>query len=259
LTAELPGLMDMASRDARERDSGQTSLFDEEAVPDGGRAETPPVPEWTQNVKLGFEKEVLGFYVTGHPLAEHERELRCLCSASLSGLKELKDGQACVVGGIILGIKHSLTKRHETMARVTLEDLEGVAEALVWPSTYAKAQGKLNKEALILVRGKVDLSGEAPKVSAEEIMTLDEAVERLPKRVHFNIGGLDEQGLEKLRGLLQRHPGTVEVYIHKRENNRDVIQRLGAKFRIKLGRDVNRELKAVLGEDFWMECGNATP
>ena len=89
-----------------------------------------------------------------------------VCNASLAILAGMREGEPCVVGGVILGVNHQLTKRKESMARLTLEDLEGLSEILVWPSVLAKTALKLAKDELVVIKGRVDLSGDSAKVSA---------------------------------------------------------------------------------------------
>src|ERR1019366_3079938 len=91
------------------------------------------VLDWADSVKLGFEKEVLGFYVSGHPLKRHERMIKALQPVELSRIKELKDASEVLVCGIVLGVKTQMTRRNEVFARVLLEDFHGMLEVLVWP------------------------------------------------------------------------------------------------------------------------------
>ncbi len=247
----LPTLAQRAQSSAQDRLSGQFSLFDsmrDAAASQDGSLEK--VPDWPENVKLGFEKEMLGFYVSGHPLARFESELRALCGRGLGGLKDMKEGQACVVGGLVLGVKHQLTKRKEGMARLTLEDLEGFCEVLVWPRVLARQGAKAVKDALLVVKGRVDLSGESPKVSAEELLTLEEALAALPKALRLRPRHFDPEPLKELRDLLLKHPGPTEVYLNLQQGQRELVQRLGSGFRVRVSRELLASLRAA-GLDGW--------
>jgi DNA polymerase-3 subunit alpha len=188
-------------------------------------------------VLLSFEKEVLGFYVSGHPLAGRERELKALRARSLAHLEGLRDGESLLVAGLVLSLKHLTTKRKEPMARALLEDMDGIGEVILWPSVLAKAGNRVAKDALLVVRGKADLSGDSAKVSAEEVYTLEESFERLATGIHLRMDAQGDEGqarLLKLQDLVRRHPGKVEIMLHLAAGDKVVAQKLGPAWRLRL-------------------------
>jgi DNA polymerase-3 subunit alpha len=230
------GLSQAAERAARRRDeraSGQGSLFG-----DTGPAEEPAArpgqgpllsgapagPEWDELQRLAFEKEALGFYLSGHPLGRHEAVLKFFRCASLANLDGGRDGQVIRVGGVLLGVKQQVTKRGEAMARLTLEDLEGVAEVIVWPRVLEAVRPNLQKEAAFLVRGRLDMSGDEAKVSAEELCPLDEALGKA-QGVHVRLD--PGKGGERLKQWAQAHPGRTALWLHAASGRDEVVQKAG--------------------------------
>ncbi|EKP94455.1 DNA polymerase III subunit alpha [Thermaerobacter subterraneus] len=234
LVAGLEEVMNRAQRWHKERETGQVSLLDLTAalVGAGGRGsggggtgagaaaadlevtELPPVDEWPPNRKLAMEKEVLGLYLSGHPLAHYQRELARRVTATTRQLADREDGARVQVGGLVQGVRRITTRGGDFMAFVQLEDLEGTVEVVVFPRTYAEAAEALQEDAVIVVRGRVDRreEEEPPKVVAEEIWPLvtgKRLVVALPD------GGPDavEGVLARVRGACQRHPGTSPVVL----------------------------------------------
>ena len=232
LYAGLSQAADRASRRRDERASGQGSLFgdsgpvDEPAArPELGQPQPGDGagPEWDELQRLAFEKEALGFYLSGHPLGRHEAVLKLFRCASLATLDAGRDGQPLRVGGVLLGVKQQVTKRGEAMARLTLEDLEGVAEVIVWPRVLEAARPSLQKEAALLVRGRLDMSGDEAKISAEELMPLDQALAKA-QAVHVR---LDPGRGERLKQWAQSHPGKTALWLHAASGRDEVVQKAG--------------------------------
>jgi DNA polymerase-3 subunit alpha len=243
LFAGLSQAADRASRRREEKASGQGSLFgpsgpaEEEAGPEGqalpalgeslGRGPRPgdlAGPEWDELQRLAFEKEALGFYLSGHPLGRYEGLLKLFRCASLATLDAGRDGQPVRVGGVLLGVKQQVTKRGESMARLTLEDLEGVAEVIVWPRVLEAARPSLQKEAALLVRGRLDLSGDEAKISAEELVPLDQALAKA-QAVHVRLD--PGRGADRLKQWAQAHAGRTALWLHAASGRDEVVQKAG--------------------------------
>jgi DNA polymerase-3 subunit alpha len=238
LLAELPTRLGQAQRRHEELESGQTSLFD---VQGGGGGSSPApapagagagagtgVPSWIDSVKLGFEKQVLGFYVSGHPLRRYERLIGALGAVDVSRLKELKDGAPVLACGVVLGVKQQLTKRKESFARVMLEDFEGLVEILVWPKAWESCKELLKKDAMLAVRGRADLSGDEAKISAEEVLELQAAPSKLAKALHLGLDAADAEAAQQLQEWLKNFRGSLPVRLHWRKGKDEVEQKLGA-------------------------------
>lgn len=215
----LEEAMDIGQKVQREKAMGQESLFGVNEIVShngNGYGELPAMDEWPEKVLLGFEKESLGFYITGHPLARHEDTIRRFATCDTSGLQERPDKSEVRVCGIVAGLKELTTKKGDRMAFVTLEDLGGFVEMVVFPETYAASMDLLKSEEPLLVSGTLDVGEDTCKLMANEIVSLREVKERQTKKVHFRVSspGLEENQLRALRGIMERHRGECEPLVH---------------------------------------------
>jgi len=211
--------MEIGQRLQKERESGQDSLFgSQEILSVGGNSygALPDVAEWDEKTLLSYEKESLGFYVTGHPLARYSDSIKRFATCEAVGLSERSDKEQVRVGGIVSGIKELMTKKGDRMAFVTLEDLSGSVEVIVFPEVYTLAMELLKGEEALLISGELDIGEEACKVMASEVVLLREVKESMAKRVHLRLStpGLDEMQLRQLKGVVQRYRGNCEVQLH---------------------------------------------
>jgi DNA polymerase-3 subunit alpha len=208
----------------RDREIGQASLF---GGGSGGSAapepELPAAPEWTERQRLEHEKEVLGFYVTGHPLSALAPLLKRYADTSSSSSGD-RDGREVRVGGILTSLRQTRTRRGALMAFGTLEDLEGSFDLVIFAEPFAQF-GSLLRTALgeageqgpvpLLVTGKLE-QGETPKVLVSQVLELERAPERLSSRlcVRMLADEASADRLSALRGVLQKYPGECEVALH---------------------------------------------
>jgi len=252
LAAAAPAAVELGQRMQRERDSGQTSLFGgggEDAV-----AQPRKLPEavpWTDGEALAREKDVLGFYVTGHPLASYGRELRAFATASVEGISEMEHKELVRVGGIITEIKTTEDRKGKRMAFVTLEDFTGTIEAVVFSTCYAQYQGALRREAAVIVEGRVSMRREEmAKVIVDAVVPITQAMQRFVERVQIELStaGLDDDLLENLKATLLRHPGRcpVELTLRSRDGEARTV-RVGS-IRIEPSPTLLNELEPLVGE-----------
>jgi len=211
--------MEAAQRLQRERESGQESLFgaaEVVSVRGNGYGRLPDIDEWPDKVKLGFEKEALGFYITGHPLSRHQEAIRHFATCVIADLPERSDKEEVRVCGIIAGLKELTTKKGDRMAFLTLEDLSGFVETVVFPEVYQAARELLQDEEPLMVTGDLDIGDESCKLLVKEIVLLRDAREKKTDRVHFRLNavGLEEQQLRRLKELVLRFRGKCRVLVH---------------------------------------------
>ncbi|MEI6082951.1 MAG: DNA polymerase III subunit alpha [Verrucomicrobiota bacterium] len=212
--AEIDYQINRAATVQRDKDRGQAALFD--VAPVNARKQTagqPPAVEWTQSEMLGFEKELLGFYVTGHPLSQYAEILRRYELASTTQLLQLQDGQATRIGGLVSKLQPRLTKQGKPMAILTLEDLDGAVEVLVFPEAYAKCAIHLKADAPVFVTGVVNLREDKPKIFADQVIPLTDVPKRFTKAMHIRLSttAANEATLLQIRDLLNAHTGGVPV------------------------------------------------
>ncbi len=194
----LLGLEDaLAAGQAAQRDriSGQVSLFDM-AGDDGAALERPlpDTPETPVRERLRWEKELMGLYLSDHPMGEVADRVGEYVTAYGGDLRdESLDGQRVVLGGIVTGMRTVLTKARSTMAVVTLEDLQGTIEVVVFPRTYETTAGMWREGAILLVAGRVDHRGEEASLLADSVWDWDAVVERGPEAFSREVGSLERR------------------------------------------------------------------
>ncbi len=192
LLNSYPFLLEMVQKDKREKEKGQMSLFGGSETQEEMKEKILSQGEFDHSELLAMEKEMLGVYVSGHPLSGLEEVVSFHISHSSSALDEAADGQEVVVGGIITGLKKSFTKKGDMMANLTLEDFEGSCSIIVFPSVFAANQKKIVEEKVIFAKGRVDRpeDKQSVKIIAREVFLLEELRdEKKPLR----------EGLEKLQ------------------------------------------------------------
>jgi len=255
LLAHLPMSADRATRRRAELESGQGSLFPSrpgEEMPGTSGQALPPsgsVPAWDELQRLAFEKEALGFYLSGHPLDRWQAVLKAFRCRPLTGLEGGRDGAALRCGGVVLGVKQQVTKRGESMARITLEDLEGVAELIVWPKVMEASRSLVCKDALLLVKGRLDLSGDEARISVEELLPLEEAVQR-SLGLHVRLGGSRPKAAEKLLAWAKARPGRTPLWLHVSGGGDEVVQKAGLGVALT---NAGLEELDELGKDAWVD------
>jgi hypothetical protein len=180
----------------RDRITGQTSLFDV-AGDDAIVLERPlpETPETPVRERLRWEKELLGLYLSDHPMGEVAERVGQFVTAYSGDLKdESLDGQRVVLGGIVTGIRSVITKAKSSMAVVTLEDLQGTLEVVVFPRTYEQTIGTWRDGAILLVAGRVDHRGEEASLLADAVWDWDTVADRGPEAFAREVGALDRRG-----------------------------------------------------------------
>ena len=227
------------------------SLFGE--VGDGGlefeRTEIPD-QEFGKTQRLAFEKEMLGLYVSDHPLMGAERALRRHTDATLTDLKEMREGEMRTVGGVVTALARKYTKRGDLMATFVLEDLGGAVEVMVFPKTMAQYGELLGEDAIVCVKGRLDLREDAPKIIAMEVtvppLVLDGAP---PVRIRVRPGALTDAKTTRLKEILAEHPGESEVFVHLETHEKTTVVRLGDEFCVSERNGLFAELRVLLGPD----------
>ncbi|MDD5109177.1 MAG: DNA polymerase III subunit alpha [Candidatus Omnitrophica bacterium] len=216
MLANLDVTLEGAQKVQKEKSSGQLSFFDQ-AMEETGFKKTanslPDVNEWPEPQLLAFEKDMLGFYVSGHPLARYAKALKRFVSCSTSSLHEHKDQDIIKMVGLIVKIKHTVTRaKQEKMAILKLEDLEGSVEALVFPRTFNKINSYIQANSIVHIRGVLDLKEETPKIIVEDMLPFEE-IYKLITAMNINLSGIRENIFESLKTLLTGYRGNTPVYL----------------------------------------------
>jgi DNA polymerase-3 subunit alpha len=218
LLAILPQAMEQAKAHQRDRMSGQMSIF---AVAAGsGPAELaeivlPDIEEWDERDKLLYEKETVGFYITGHPLDEALEEIKTVTDSDIAGLAQLNDGQPVRVGGLIRSVKQHKSKKGEPMAFLTLEDILETVEVVVFPEAYSNCYKLLDSSEPVIIRGAIQKGDQGLKIMAEEIDLLPDARLKYTSAVHARLEAdtVSRIRLEELKELLFNYHGSCPFSI----------------------------------------------
>lgn len=249
-----PIVLEQVNREKKESMSGQMSLFDffSEEEKKEYEMQYPDVGEYDDAQKLALEKDVLGIYVSGHPLEKYMDSIEKQTTARStdfepdeeSGRAIVRDGQHYVVGGLISNITAKLTKNNQNMAFVTLEDLYGTVEIIVFPTIYQNVKSYLIEDNGLYVKGRASVSEESGKLIAEYIVPIDQ----IPKEVWIqteNIGEFTDKQ-QDLYKIIRKYPGKDEIVIFSKKEK--AIKRLPTYENISAKNDVFSELKSLFGE-----------
>lgn len=219
LFAILDNALAIAGDIQKDRESGQKSFFDSFEKKEGFTKNfhnVPDISEWSDNEKLLNEKEMLGFYVTGHPLDRYQKELKSYSTASTKTIDQRREGEEITIGGIVHKLKFTQTKKNnEKMAIVGLEDLEGTLDMLVFPKTFKEFGHHLVKDAILFFKGNVDKKEQEPKLLVSEIVPLPDIHKKFTRSIHVRLltDALQENLLKNLQETLSHYPGSVPVYL----------------------------------------------
>jgi DNA polymerase-3 subunit alpha len=188
---------------AAETDPGQPQgLFD-----------YPDVEEWDEKEKLRREKESLGFYITGHPLAGFHEEIRRFATCSVQDLHLRKDKSVVTIAGVVENLKIKRTKRGDRMAVLSMEDLTGSTDVIVFPDVFQAASHLLRGEEALLLTGTVETGESSSKIIAKEIVSLDTTRQRNVKAIEIRLREmtLTKSMLEDLQDIAFRYPGECKI------------------------------------------------
>ena len=224
----------------------------------GGLAVTPPIPadEWSKSDLLAFEREMLGLYVSDHPLLGLEHLLASQADRPISALSEeasssgsyTADGQVVTLAGILSGVQRRITKQGRPWASATLEDLEGAVEVLFFPNTYELVGQYVAEDAIVVVKGRVDRRDDQPRLMALDLSMPDISVRDDVKPVVLALASTrcTPPLVQRLKEVLVSHPGAAEVHLRLVDGGRTTLLRLGP-VRVAPTTALMADLKALLG------------
>ena len=232
--ARMSGALDdaMKAGQAHQRDqaSNQIDIFSMLGTPTKAAKKAgesyPPVSAWSEQEALAFEKEALGFYITGHPLDKYERVLKKISSGTIVALKERAQSGEFRLGGVVSALRLRNTKKGDRYGSFNLEDKTGFIEVIVWPEAYKKCAELLGADDPIYVKGKMEVGEDRVQVIANEVTALAEAAKNPKNSVPIAVAekvdlyvredAVSADELVRLRDMLLDYPGKHTVYLHLR-------------------------------------------
>jgi DNA polymerase-3 subunit alpha len=229
----------------------QNTLFGDGVEPPELPAELRAMSEWNEALKLSYEKDALGFYITGHPLAQF-KQLHRLVSHAVNELDDERDALSEVrLAGVITAFRALKTKKDERMASFFLEDMSGRVEVIAFPEAYRKNFEILREDQIVWLKGKFVTDGESRKVQLAQVLPLAEAFRKQAKRVVIRIfmPGLEESLLNELREVLAQNPGEVQVYFELETPHAYKVIAQSAEMRgVSPSEDMTEALERLFGE-----------
>ncbi len=262
LMAVIDKAMQAGAKALADRRAGQKNLFggfDEEETTTAARpaADLPDIPEFEERERLLMEKEVLGFYLSSHPLAEYEKTLDSFCTHKTTQLGDVPARAEVVLGGMISAIKPAHIRKvrpgqvHTKYANFDLEDKDGAVRCIIWPEEFAKYGHLLQPDAVLILRGAVDRrgGGDECNIICNELIALDEMESRCTRGVKIRIDEARHGGdsLAKLREIIRFYPGDGEVQLLLNLENGSQVHLAVGKYRVRVNDELRRRVDDLLG------------
>ena len=256
LLAMLDRAIEHGAKAQRDRNSGQGGLFAAFAdvgAPTSGptlsSTDLPVVPAWTLRQLLGYEKEALGFYVSGHPLEDYVESIRALTRHDSGSIGEAAHGDQVGLGGLVIDLTVKTTKKGDRFALFRLEDQFGSVKIVCWPEAYGRYKDAIRDDQVILVNGRLELSDDgAATLIAQEIQLLESARAKATRLVvvRAEIGAVNEANLQSLAELINLNPGTTPIVLdlHSRDGL-EIRLRPNQFLRVKVSNELAKGLAEI--------------
>jgi len=224
------------------------------AVLEEARETLPEVPSWTETEKLKFEKEVLDFYLSSHPLTQNEQLLRRFASHTTEQMKHLPADQEVTLAGMFtqIALKNTQKARNGNsrylLARI--EDMTGSAKCVMWPDDFARLRDEVRDDLPYIIKGMVDRRREEPTLVINRILTMEQAQRELARGLYLlvQVGRAQTDDIERLGAVLRQTPGPCPVFLTLKDRaDKKCLLKLSRDFAIDPNRIPQAELEAILG------------
>ncbi|QEF98495.1 DNA polymerase III subunit alpha [Stieleria maiorica] len=261
LVAVIEKAMQAGAAVQADKKSGQASLFgafedEEESSGDAPAVVLPDMDEWPEREKLGYEKEVLGYYLDSHPLAEYEPKLATFRTHTTDSLAEIQDRGEVVLGGMISSIKIAHTKNPKPgqpskYANFDLEDMQGAIRCILWPRGFADHGEKVIPDAVVLAKGKVDRrgGGDEANLIIDELIPLNDLDNRYTHgmRIRLDESKHDGQTISRLREIIRGYPGNQELLFSMLLAEGELVHLKADKFKVQVTPEMRSRIDDLLG------------
>ena len=244
--------IDAVSEAKRAEAIGQFDLFGTEtsATSVSGLAIDIPLGEWEKSMLLSYEREMLGLYVSDHPLLGVEQILRAAADMPISQLADVNHDQIITVGGLITQVQRKVSRQGTPWAIVTVEDLDGAVDVMFFSNSYATHGVNLVEDRIVAIRGRVDKREEQPRVSAIDLTLPDlNQIPTGPLVISMEMSRCTPPVIERMKEILRSHPGGREVHLQLDENGKKTILKIDEGLKVTSSPSLSADLKTVLGPD----------
>jgi len=237
LMAVLEEALDHGSRIHREKASSQMDLFADTDVGASIPVSIPKVPdieEWDENMLLSYEKESLGFYISGHPLDKYDHIIREFTTVNTATIQECSDKKMVRIGGIVKILKLHKTKKGDLMAFCSIEDQTGSIEAVVFPNLYVKTHTFISDEQTVIMEAKVQKNENIVKLIAEKIVPVEDAGKEWTSSIVISLDTQTHslETLENIKSIIKMYSGEISTCLKiKTDDPTPVMVRLGSKYK----------------------------
>jgi DNA polymerase-3 subunit alpha len=253
MIAVLDRAIELAQQIQKDRISKQTNMFDLFGTDEKGTVKEemlPELPEWSDEELLSSEKEALGFYISKHPLSRFDEYLAKYTSTDTFTVQNQTNDTEVSIGGIPNKLREITTRKGDRMCFLTLEDLKGVIEVVIFSDLYKNCAELLKSDQPLLVAGKVDTYGDTLKILASQITPLSEADKVSSPNIHFtlNISETNKTQLQQLRKLCLTYPGDSHAFLHLvAPQKSETIISLGNSYKVDPSPQFANEIKRLFG------------
>ncbi|CAB4603632.1 MAG: DNA polymerase III subunit alpha [Actinobacteria bacterium] len=211
-----------------------------------------PNQEWDKALLLSYEREMLGLYVSDHPLLGVEHLLRSSTDMPISQISDDSIGheQIITIGGLITQIQRKVSRRGESWAIVTIEDLEGAVDVMFFATSYTQHAMNLMEDRMVIIRGRVNKREEQVKLMAMDLSTLDISLAPTgPLIISMDTVRCTPPVVDRIKEILRSHPGKREVHLKLDDGRKSLVMRIGDDLRVTASPSLSADLKAILGPD----------
>ena len=243
--------LDAVSESKRAESIGQFDLFGAtNSTSVNGVVLDIPNTEWEKMMLLGYEREMLGLYVSDHPLLGVEHILRSVADFSISQLSEVSHDQIITIGGLITQIQRKVSKQGTPWAIVTVEDLDGAVDVLFFSNAYANHGVNLVEDRIVAIRGRVDKREEQPRISALDLTLPDlKQIPTGPLIISMEMSRCTPPVIDRMNEILRSHPGGREVHLRLLDGEKRTVLKLDEGLKVTSSPSLSADLKTVLGPD----------
>jgi DNA polymerase-3 subunit alpha len=251
--AAVQPALESGARHQHDQAMGQTSIFGGDEASELTRPGLPEVAEWDRNTKLRNEKEVLGFYLSEHPLDAYRDEISAVASGDTAKLKSQGTGTDVGILGVVASVVRKVDRKGRIMGFVTVEDYAGTLECVLFADVFERVKQFLETDCVVLVRGRLDRRDPEgdPKIVATEVFDFEASRGDLEHTLYLKVplDGLEETKLARIGDVLDRYPGRGEVVLFLETHTGRRVRIKAKRFQVGVHPDLLSELRSMLGKE----------